>query len=106
MQKIPFIAAIGLLSFAGAVSASSLVASTDTLGSSLANSVEASSDGTSSSFGSDKVVLNARDDAASYVGSAGAVRGVYLEAALQHIRQQAPDLQATDMQLAEAILAL
>ncbi len=105
MRKLPLLAAIGLLSFAGAVSASSLVATTDTIGSSLAKSAKASSDA-SSSFGDDKVVLNARDDAASYVGSDGAVRGVYLEAALQHIRQQAPGLQATDMQLAEAILAL
>lgn len=106
MRPIFLFTAACLLGCTSLANASSLVASTDTLGSSLANSVQASSNGTSSSFGNDKIVLDARDDAASYVGSAGAVRGVYLEAALQHIRQQAPDLQATDMQLAEAILAL
>lgn len=106
MRKIPFLAAVGLLSFAGAVSASSFVATTDAIGTSLANTAKSTSNATAATFGNDKVVLDARDDAASYVGSAGAVRGVYLEAALQHIRQQMPDLQATDMQLAEAILAL
>src|SRR5690606_9410775 len=59
-----------------------------------------------SSIGNDKVVLDARDDAASFVASGGETRGVQLEAALQHIREQLPELQATDMQLAEAILAL
>ena len=58
------------------------------------------------SFGDDKIVLAARDDAASFVASQGEIRGARLEAALQHIRQQAPQLQADDLQLAQAILTL
>ena len=54
-----------------------------------------------------KAVVQARDDAASFVASAGEIRGAQLEAALQSIRQQLPEAQsASDLQLAEAILAL
>lgn len=105
MSRLPFLAAIALLSFTGAVSASSFIGTTDAIGGSLVNTIDATSDATSS-LGNDKVVLDARDDAASFVGSQGEVRGAYLEAALSHIRQQQPELQASDMQLAEAILAL
>ena len=105
MQRISLFIAAGLLSFAGAVSASSFIATTDTIGSSLANTSESTSDATSN-IGNDKVILAAKGDAASFVGSAGELRGVNLEAALSHIRQQLPTLEATDMQLAEAILAL
>ena len=52
-------------------------------------------------------ILQARDDAASFVASAGEIRGAQLEAALQSIRQQLPETQSSsDLQLAEAILAL
>ena len=60
----------------------------------------------SSSFGDDKIVLAARDDAASFVASDGAIRGARLEAALRHIRERAPQLDADDRQLARAILVL
>jgi len=64
----------------------------------------ASSDSTS---GKDKVVLQARDDAASFVASDGRIRGVQLEAALRHLREgNAGAQRASDMQLAKAILAL
>ncbi|WP_149193161.1 DUF2388 domain-containing protein [Luteimonas suaedae] len=64
----------------------------------------ASSDSTS---GDDKVVLQARDDAASFVASDGRIRGAQLEAALRQLRERRPDVrQASDMQLAQAILAL
>lgn len=96
----------GLLGFCAAASASSFIGTTDALGSSLANTAQALGDSTASTFGADKVVLQAREDAASFVGSNGDVRGVNLEAALGHIRHQMPELQASDMQLAEAILAL
>lgn len=70
----------------------------------------ASSAGTSASSnstsGDDKVVLQARDDAASFVASEGRIRGVQLEAALRLLRERNPDLRRTsDMQLAQAILA-
>jgi uncharacterized protein (TIGR02448 family) len=59
-----------------------------------------------SSLGSAGVVRQAREDAASFIGSDGAMRGVHLEAALIHIRTLHTELKATDMQLARAILAL
>jgi len=55
----------------------------------------------------DKVVLQARDDAASFVASDGRIRGAQLEAALRHLREaSAGARRASDMQLAQAILAL
>src|SRR5690606_6453197 len=66
---------------AGAASASSFIATTDTLGASLANTVEGTSDLTSS-VNDDKLVLDARDDAARFVASAGEQRGARLQAAL------------------------
>lgn len=71
----------------------------------------ASSAGTSASSGStsgdDKVVLQARDDAASFVASEGRIRGAQLEAAMRHLRERNADARrASDMELARAILAL
>ena len=102
MQRLPLLATIALFSLTGAASASSFIGTTDAIGGSLVNTVEATSDATS---GSNKILLDAQNDAASFVGSQGAIRGAYLEAALTHIREQQPHLQASDMQLAEAILA-
>ncbi|HEX5843945.1 MAG TPA: DUF2388 domain-containing protein [Pseudomonas sp.] len=90
---------------AGSASATSFVATTDALVGGVMSASEATSD-ISSSFSDDKIVLAARDDAASFVASAGQIRGAQLQAALQHIRQQAPQLRADDLQLAAAILAL
>ncbi|WJN61583.1 DUF2388 domain-containing protein [Pseudomonas sp. SO81] len=84
------------------VGATSFVVTTD----GIVNSVEGTSDVTSSSFGDDKVVREAKDDAASFVASQGDIRGAHLEAAFQHIRGKLPELQVNDMQLAQAILAL
>ena len=82
----------------------------------LAGSFAASSAGTSaggtsassaSTSGDDKVVLQARDDAASFVATDGRIRGAQLEAALLHLRQHNAGAQrASDMELAQAILAL
>ena len=82
----------------------------------LAGSFAATSAGTSaagssassgSTSGKDKVVLQARDDAASFVASDGRIRGAQLEAALRHLREHNASAQrASDMQLAQAILAL
>lgn len=104
MQRFSLFIAAGLLSFAGAVSASSFIGTTDAIGSSLVNTIEGTSDATSA-IGNNKVVLDARDDAASFVASDGEMRGAHLEAALLYIRDQLPTLEADDMQLAEAILA-
>ncbi len=104
MPRLPLIAA-ALLMLAGTAQATSFVVTTDTLGSATVGSTDTTSD-ISSSFGDDKIVLAARDDAASFVASQGEIRGARLEAALQHIRQQAPQLHADDLQLAQAILIL
>ena len=55
----------------------------------------------------EKIVLQARDDAASFVASDGHIRGAQLESALRHLREHyAAAQRASDMQLAQAILAL
>jgi uncharacterized protein (TIGR02448 family) len=74
---------------------------------SAGTSVAGSSASSNSTSGKDKVVLQARDDAASFVASDGRIRGAQLEAALRHLREQNASAQrASDMQLAQAILAL
>ncbi len=56
-------------------------------------------------FRDDKLVAAAREDASSFVASDGAIRGPYLEAMLVKLRREQPQLHASDMQLANAILA-
>ena len=100
-HTLHLLATATLLTLATSASATSLVVTTDW----ISDAFKGSSDATSSSTKDDKVVKAARDDAASFVASHGAIRGVQLEAALQHIREQHPQLQASDAQLAEAILS-
>lgn len=64
-----------------------------------------SSKGTSGSFKDDKIVLAAKDDAAAFVASDGAIRGARIEAAFERIRGGLND-QYSDQQLANAILML
>ncbi|CAI8951329.1 MULTISPECIES: DUF2388 domain-containing protein [Pseudomonas] len=52
-----------------------------------------------------KLVVAAQDDAGSFVASEGAIRGPYLEAAMQKVRADNPGLKVSDMELANAILA-
>lgn len=52
-----------------------------------------------------KLVLAAQDDAGSFVASEGAIRGPYLESAIQKVRADNSGLEASDMDLAHAILA-
>jgi uncharacterized protein (TIGR02448 family) len=74
---------------------------------SAGSSAAGSSASSHSSSGNDKVVLQARDDAASFVASDGRIRGAQLEAALRHLREHNAGARlASDMQLAQAILAL
>ncbi|SDY66691.1 DUF2388 domain-containing protein [Pseudomonas sp. NFIX28] len=56
-------------------------------------------------FKDHKLIIAAQDDAGSFVASEGSIRGPYLEAAMQKVRADNPGLQATDMELANAILA-
>ena len=50
-------------------------------------------------------LVQARDDAASFVASEGAIRGAYLQAALQVLRQAPEYAGYSDLQLAAALLA-
>ena len=52
-----------------------------------------------------KMIVPLRDDASSFVASDGQIRGPYLQALLQQVRERAPQLQASDMELAQAVLA-
>ena len=56
-------------------------------------------------FKDHKLIIAAQDDAGSFVASDGGIRGPYLEAAMQKVRADNPGLQASDMELANAILA-
>lgn len=84
-----------------------LLAAVPVFASSFASSASSAGSATSgSTSGDDKVVLQARADAASFVASEGRIRGVRLEAALRLLREQRADARAaSDMQLARAILA-
>jgi uncharacterized protein (TIGR02448 family) len=52
-----------------------------------------------------KLVVAAQDDASSFVGSDGSIRGPYLEAAIATARAENPGLKSSDMEIATAILA-
>jgi uncharacterized protein (TIGR02448 family) len=95
---------ISLFGFASLVNASSLMATTDALVNALASTSGAVSDA-SASLADNKVLLDAKDDAASFVASQGLLRGAQLQAAFEHLRATHPQLQADDLQLANAILA-
>lgn len=106
MPRFRLLCAAALLGLAANASAASFYTTSDA----VSGSVGGTSNGLSASSGSfsdDKVVLAARDDAASFVATDGAIRGVRLEAALGHLRQQWPEARtASDLALAQAILAL
>jgi len=106
MTTLRLLTAAALLTVAASASATSFVYTTDAVVGAVKGTSDVTSD-LSSSFGDDKIVLAAREDAASFVATAGDLRGARLEAALAHIRQQAPQLQASsDLQLAQSILVL
>ncbi|PTS82336.1 hypothetical protein DBR00_19735 [Pseudomonas sp. HMWF032] len=86
--------------------AQTLVATSNIIVRALDRSFDFTSD-TTTSIRDSKVVLAARDDAASFVASQGQFRGAQLEAAIGIIRSHVPEAQsASDLVLAEAILAL
>ncbi|HDS1060442.1 MULTISPECIES: DUF2388 domain-containing protein [Pseudomonas] len=105
MSRKHLLGAALLLGLTGTANATSFVVTTDTVVRAVAASTDATSD-LSSSFRDDKIVQAARDDAATFVGTQGAIRGARLESAFVHIRSNMPALQASDAQLAQAILAL
>lgn len=108
MSTLRLLSAAALLAVAASANANatSFIATTDGIVGTLKATTDLTSDATGS-FRDNKIVRAARDDAASFVASEGAIRGVKLESALAQIRQQAPQLNtATDTQLAQAILAI
>ena len=106
MTRLRMLSAAALLAVAANASATSFIVTTDSIVGALKASSDATSDVTSS-FRDDKIVLAARDDAASFVASAGEIRGAHLEAAIGTLRSEFPAARnASDLQLAEAILAL
>jgi uncharacterized protein (TIGR02448 family) len=105
MSRPYLLGAALLLALPFTASASSFVVTTDSIVKALKATSDATTDA-SSSLRDKKLVLEARDDAASFVASQGDIRGVKLESALAYIRAEQPQLQASDAQLAEAILAI
>lgn len=104
MFAFRILGAASLLTVAASASASSFLATTDTLGASLANSVETTSDA-SFSLRDDKRIVQAHADAASFVASNGEIRGARLEAALVFLRAQPAVAGHSDLELAQAIVA-
>jgi len=107
MSRLRLLSAAALFAVAASAQATSFIVTTDA----VVNALKATSDATtnivSSSFKDDKIVLAARDDAASFVASNGDIRGAHLEAALNTLRTRVPEARdASDQVLAEAILAL
>ena len=105
MSRLHPLSAMALLLAVTSASATSFVATTDTLGRATVGTSDATSDISSDDDKDNKLLLAARDDAASFVASGGVIRGAHLEAALAHLRSQRPQLAASDLQLAQAILA-
>jgi uncharacterized protein (TIGR02448 family) len=106
MPTLRLLSAATLLALATSASATSFVYTTDAVVGAVKGTADITSD-ISSSFNDDKVVLAAREDATSFVATNGNIRGARLEAALAHIREKAPQLQArSDLQLAQSILVL
>ncbi len=106
MRRLLSLVAATTLCFAASAHAQTLVATSNIVIRALDRSLDFTSD-TTTSIRDMKVVLAARDDAAGFVASGGELRGAQLEAALLALREQVPAArEASDQQLAEAILAL
>lgn len=106
-MRTPLIAAtLGLFLLADVAQAQTVVATSNIIVRAFGRSIDFTSD-TTTSIRDAKVVLEARDDAASYVASQGDIRGAQLEAAFNALRERVPQARAaSDQDLAEAILAL
>ena len=105
MRSSLFVASIALALLAGAAQAQTLKATSNMLLRVTDRSLDFTSD-TTTSIRDLKVVQAARDDAASFVASDGAIRGAQLEAALRVLRERLPEArQASDVELAQALLA-
>lgn len=106
-MRTPLIAAaLGLLLLTDVAQAQTLKATSNIVVRALGRSVDFTSD-TTSSVRNWKMVVEAQDDAASYVASNGEIHGARLDAAFATLRERLPEARnASDQDLAEAILAL
>ncbi|UVE17941.1 DUF2388 domain-containing protein [Pseudomonas sp. LS44] len=106
-MRSPLIAALAALTLlCASAQAQTLVATSNIIVRAVDRSLDFTSD-TTTSIRDMKVVVAARDDAASFVASHGQIRGARLESAFHVLRSQLPAAQqASDHALAEAILAL
>jgi uncharacterized protein (TIGR02448 family) len=106
-MRTPLIAAaLGLLLLTDMAQAQTLKATSNIVVRALGRSVDFTSD-TTSSVRNWKMVVEAQDDAASYVASNGNIHGARLDAAFVTLRERLPEARnASDQDLAEAILAL
>ena len=106
MRHLPHLMLAATLFLGTSAQAQTLVATSNIIVRALDRSLDFTSD-TTTSVRDMKMVLAARDDAASFVASQGDIRGARLEAAFATLREQLPEARhASDQQLAEAILAL
>ena len=105
-MRNPLIAAtLGFLLLADVAQAHTVVATSNIIVRAFGRSIDFTSD-TTTSIRDMKLVIAARDDAASFVASNGAIRGAQLEAAFVAVRAQYPAARnVSDQELAAAILA-
>jgi len=106
MRNLLIAATLGFLALADVAQAQTLVQTSNIIVRAFGRSIDFTSD-TTTSVRDAKVVLQAKEDAASYVASKGDIRGAQLESAFATLRAHLPQAQgASDQALAEAILAL
>ncbi|WP_339080545.1 DUF2388 domain-containing protein [Pseudomonas sp. TMP9] len=106
MRPVLLSAVVAAVLFSATVHAQTLVATSNIIVRALDRTFDFSSD-TTTSIRDSKIVLAARDDAASFVATEGQIRGAQLEAAITVIRSHVAEAQGvSDLVLAEAILAL
>ena len=106
-MRTPLIAVtLGLLMLAGMAQAQTLKATSNIVVRAFGRTIDFTSD-TTTSIRDSKIVLAAKDDAASYVATNGDIHGAQLDAAFDTLRERLPEARnASDQVLAEAILAL
>jgi uncharacterized protein (TIGR02448 family) len=106
-MRTPLIAAtLGLLLLADMAQAQTVVQTSNIIVRAFGRTIDFTSD-TTTSIRDSKIVVQAKDDAASYVASGGDIHGSQLDAAFDMLRTRVPEARdASDQVLAEAILAL
>ena len=106
-MRTPLIAVTaGLCLLAGVAQAQTVVQTSNIIVNAFGRTIDFTSD-TTTSIRDSKVMIQAKDDAASYVATGGDIHGSQLDAAFDTLRARVPEARdASDQVLAEAILAL